>query len=103
MENVWLVTGLGNPGKQYDGTRHNVGFETLDELIDTWKIDGPTRFGKSMIGKGRILGTPNHGSETFLFSSLFISESNLYDAKVKRQKSMPCSHERTFLSFGRPT
>lgn len=54
MDNVWLIVGLGNPGKQYDGTRHNVGFETLDEIIDEYNIDGPKTFGKSVIGNGRI-------------------------------------------------
>lgn len=55
MDQEWyLIAGLGNPGREYNGSRHNVGFEVVDRLIDMYSIDGPVRFKKSLVGKGRI-------------------------------------------------
>ncbi len=54
MDSFFIIVGLGNPGRKYDGSRHNVGFDVIDELVDKYRIGGPERFGKSMIGKGRI-------------------------------------------------
>lgn len=34
MDEIKLIAGLGNPGQEFDGTRHNIGFEVIDKLAD---------------------------------------------------------------------
>ncbi len=52
----YIIAGLGNPGKQYEGTRHNIGFAALDRLAEEEKCGvNKIRF-KSLTGECRIAG-----------------------------------------------
>ena len=53
---VKLILGLGNPGREYEGTRHNVGFEAIDELSTRHGITVRKRDFRSVIGEGLING-----------------------------------------------
>ena len=53
---MYLIAGLGNPGKQYERTPHNMGFDTVDELVDRHRIPGSGIQHKAMYGKGMIAG-----------------------------------------------
>jgi len=53
---MYIIAGLGNPEKKYIGTRHNVGFATIDKLSDIYNIGiTETKF-KGAYGKGVIAG-----------------------------------------------
>lgn len=53
---MYIIAGLGNPGKEYAGTRHNAGFAVIDALADKYNIDVDTAKHKGLIGKGIIDG-----------------------------------------------
>ena len=53
---MYIIAGLGNPGKEYMGTRHNAGFSVIDELADKYNISVDTAKHKGLIGKGVIAG-----------------------------------------------
>lgn len=51
---MYIVIGLGNPGKGYTNTRHNIGFKVIDELANVNKIELNKIKFKSVFGQGRI-------------------------------------------------
>lgn len=53
---MYIIVGLGNPGKQYEGTRHNIGFDAIDCLADKYNISVLEGKHKALIGKGVVAG-----------------------------------------------
>ncbi len=53
---MYLIAGLGNPGREYAGTRHNVGFEVVDALCAKYDIKLNKEKFRAVFGDGRIGG-----------------------------------------------
>ncbi len=53
---MYIIVGLGNPGKDYDNTRHNIGFMVIDEAAEKYHISVNEKKHKAIIGKGFIAG-----------------------------------------------
>ncbi len=53
---MYFIVGLGNPGLQYENTRHNVGFMAIDYLANKYDIDVRKLKFKSLYGQGEISG-----------------------------------------------
>lgn len=49
-----LILGLGNPGRQYEHTRHNVGWWVLDHLADVWHLGAFRKEGQALAASGRV-------------------------------------------------
>ena len=62
---MYIIVGLGNPTKEYDNTRHNIGFAAIDMLADKYGIAVNDVQHKALIGKGVI-----HGNKVILVKPL---------------------------------
>ena len=53
---MYIIVGLGNPGKEYGGTRHNIGFDVIELLAGQENISVAEKKHRALIGKGVVAG-----------------------------------------------
>jgi PTH1 family peptidyl-tRNA hydrolase len=85
---TWLIIGLGNPGKRYRLTKHNVGFRVVDRFAEKKGIKLKRRLGKVQIGEGRI------GSDRFVIAKplTYRNRSGTVVKKLSRELGLSLDH-----------
>jgi len=80
-----LVVGLGNPGTEYQNTRHNVGFMAVDALIDRFGVSEPMKKHKGIIAEGLI----NDKKLWFIKPQTFMNKSGVSVGEMARFYKIP--------------
>ncbi len=85
---TWLIIGLGNPGKGYQLTRHNVGFRVVDRLARQQGIQFRKRRGGAHIGEGRL------GAEEVVLAKpqTYMNKSGVAVRKLVKALDIPLDH-----------
>jgi PTH1 family peptidyl-tRNA hydrolase len=81
---MWVIAGLGNPGRKYSRTRHNVGFMVIEEFAKRFEIDFKDR-DKYRIGRGSIEGS----AVILLEPLLYMNRSGAAVREVLKKFSVP--------------
>src|SRR3954468_13116490 len=99
----WLIVGLGNPGREYERTRHNVGFLAAERLMERWDLGRPrTRYG-GLIAEGRAgIGGPQ---VAVLLPQTFMNDSGRSAGPARGALKLPLDrllvlHDEIDLPFG---
>ena len=99
----WLVVGLGNPGRRYADTRHNVGFQVAELLAERWDLPRPrTRF-NAELREGRA--GPGGPRVALLLPQTFMNEAGRSAGPARGSFKVPLErvlvvHDEIDLPFG---
>jgi PTH1 family peptidyl-tRNA hydrolase len=84
----WMIVGLGNPGPEYRGTRHNVGFAVVEYLAEKHKIKLNRGRNKAIVGTGEVAGH----SVALIKPMTFMNLSGQAVGPLARQFNLKPSH-----------
>jgi PTH1 family peptidyl-tRNA hydrolase len=86
----WLVVGLGNPGSEYDRTRHNIGFEIARVLIGRWQLPKPKARFQGLISEGRT--DPGGPRVALLLPQTFMNDAGRSVGPARGALRTPLDH-----------
>lgn len=99
---MFAFIGLGNPGKEYDHTRHNIGFAVADALIERYALQGPEDKFHGAFYKGKM-GAENLAvlkPTTFMNRSGIAASEMLRFYKIPLENTYVC-HDELDLAFAK--
>lgn len=86
----WLVVGLGNPGPEYAGTRHNLGFEIANELAKQWDLPQPKAKYRGLLTEGRA--GPGGPRVAVLLPQTYMNEAGQSVGPARGALKVPLDH-----------
>jgi PTH1 family peptidyl-tRNA hydrolase len=99
---VWLIVGLGNPGEEYAKTRHNIGFQCVNELARRHNLAFDGKRAKSRIAEGQIAGQRVALAKPFTFMNVIgqavVGLSQWY--KIDTERELLVIYDDLDLPFG---
>ncbi len=99
----WLLVGLGNPGSEYDGTRHNVGFEIARTLRGRWGLPKPKARYRGLLSQGRT--GPGGPRVAVLLPQTYMNDAGRSVGPARGELKVPLErvlvvHDEIDLPFG---
>lgn len=98
-----LIVGLGNPGKQYENTRHNIGFMVIDEIIKKISFNNPKEKFKGLLVEGNY-----NNEKLFLLKPLTymnLSGESIFEVikfyKLDAEKDVIIIYDDMSMDFGK--
>ena len=99
-----MIVGLGNPGSEYVGTRHNIGFEIADLLASRWQLPKAKSKYRGLLSEGRA--GPDGARVAMLLPQTFMNETGRSVGPARGAFKVPVErvlvlHDEIDLPFGR--
>ncbi len=86
----WLIVGLGNPGSEHAGTRHNVGFEIANELARRWELPKPKSKYRGQLTEGRT--GPGGSRVAILLPQTYMNDAGKSVGPARGAFKVPLDH-----------